>query len=276
MKTITKKYFSPGELAKLTGISKQLLLYYDNRKIFCPDFVDERGYRFYSMSSFFRLEIIVNLRKMNIPLDEIKQFMENRSVESLTEIYNFKLNECSQKIAALEEYKKQIETQLFNLTNTDNLRLEQIMLIERQIIEPELSNCIPLSLPVKDRIFLLAKYLKPHLRSSKNYSCKIGYCANVTEFLEQKVVDSYRVFLQDQITISHKEAKTSLYVKINYYRKHNLAPQKIKTMLKAFLQKNNLIPLGTVFVFPLNNGWIASDKEFHISTIYIPVEYKTN
>lgn len=29
MKNTEKNYFTPGELAKLTGISKQILLYYD-------------------------------------------------------------------------------------------------------------------------------------------------------------------------------------------------------------------------------------------------------
>ena len=44
------RYFTPGELAKLFGISKQLLLYYDKNDIFSPEFVDENGYRFYVLS----------------------------------------------------------------------------------------------------------------------------------------------------------------------------------------------------------------------------------
>ena len=34
MKNTVKDYFTPGELAKLTGISKQSLLYYDKNNIF--------------------------------------------------------------------------------------------------------------------------------------------------------------------------------------------------------------------------------------------------
>ena len=52
------RYFTPGELAKLLGISKQLLLYYDKNDIFSPEFVDENGYRFYVLSQYFTLQII--------------------------------------------------------------------------------------------------------------------------------------------------------------------------------------------------------------------------
>lgn len=41
MKNTVKDYFTPGELAKLTGISKQILLYYDKNNIFSPSFVDD-------------------------------------------------------------------------------------------------------------------------------------------------------------------------------------------------------------------------------------------
>lgn len=44
MKNTEKNYFTPGELAKLTGISKQILLYYDKNNIFSPSFVDDNGY----------------------------------------------------------------------------------------------------------------------------------------------------------------------------------------------------------------------------------------
>lgn len=54
------RYFTPGELAKLLGISKQLLLYYDKNDIFSPEFVDENGYRFYVLSQYFTLQIIIS------------------------------------------------------------------------------------------------------------------------------------------------------------------------------------------------------------------------
>ncbi len=97
------RYFTPAELAKLLGISKQLLLYYDKNDIFSPEFVDENGYRFYVLSQYFTLQIIISLRKLNVSLKEIKAYLKSKDINLLKEIYRNKQ----------QEYKKQIEELLY-------------------------------------------------------------------------------------------------------------------------------------------------------------------
>lgn len=75
--------FHPGELAKLFGVSKQLLLYYDKNDIFSPEFVDENGYRFYVLSQYFTLQIIISLRKLDVPLKEIKAYLKSKDINLL-------------------------------------------------------------------------------------------------------------------------------------------------------------------------------------------------
>ena len=71
--------FTAGELASLFGISKQALLYYDRTKLLCPDFISDNGYRYYSINQYLDLEIIVNLRSLNIPISDIKEYLEHRN-----------------------------------------------------------------------------------------------------------------------------------------------------------------------------------------------------
>lgn len=77
------RYFTPAELAKLFGISKQLLLYYDKNDIFSPEFVDENGYRFYVLSQYFTLQIIISLRKLDVSLKEIKAYLKSKDINLL-------------------------------------------------------------------------------------------------------------------------------------------------------------------------------------------------
>ena len=63
-----RKYFTAGELAAIFNISKQSLLYYDKVNLLSPDFVSENGYRNYSIQQFLDLEIIVNLRALDISI----------------------------------------------------------------------------------------------------------------------------------------------------------------------------------------------------------------
>ena len=81
-----KNYFTAGELASLYGIPKQTLLYYDKNELLIPAFVNKNGYRYYSVSQYLVLEIILNMRKLNISVHDIKLYLENRSDENFGKI----------------------------------------------------------------------------------------------------------------------------------------------------------------------------------------------
>ena len=66
-----RKYFTAGELAAIFNISKQSLLYYDKVNLLSPYIVSENGYRNYSIQQFLDLEIIVNLRALDISIANI-------------------------------------------------------------------------------------------------------------------------------------------------------------------------------------------------------------
>ena len=73
-------FFTAGELANLFNISKQTLLYYDKIKLLSPAYVDEKGYRHYSIQQYLDLEIIVNLRSFNISIVVIKEYLKQEGI----------------------------------------------------------------------------------------------------------------------------------------------------------------------------------------------------
>ena len=77
--TDKKDYYTAGELAKLFGIPKQTMFYYDKMGLLTPEFVAENGYRYYAMPQYLTLEIILFLRKLDISVPHIKEFLEHRS-----------------------------------------------------------------------------------------------------------------------------------------------------------------------------------------------------
>ena len=51
-----------GEMAKLVGISRQTLIYYDREGVFRPSQVDpDNGYRYYTADQLEALDTILNL-----------------------------------------------------------------------------------------------------------------------------------------------------------------------------------------------------------------------
>ena len=102
-------FFTAGELANLFNISKQTLLYYDKIKLLSPAYVDEKGYRHYSIQQYLDLEIIVNLRSFNISIVVIKDYLKQRSKDDFLKLVAIKKKECEEIIKENEAIIKSLE-----------------------------------------------------------------------------------------------------------------------------------------------------------------------
>ena len=68
--------FHTGEFARIVGVNKRTLHYYDEQGIFKPDHVAENGYRSYSFRQFYPFYLLRMLRGMGLEISEIKEYME--------------------------------------------------------------------------------------------------------------------------------------------------------------------------------------------------------
>ena len=59
-----KRYFTTGDFAKLCQVTKHTLFYYDEIKVFCPEYIDEKEYRFYSPNQIEIFSVIHILVKL--------------------------------------------------------------------------------------------------------------------------------------------------------------------------------------------------------------------
>lgn len=74
-----QQYFTTGQFAKLRGLNKRTLMYYDDIGLFKPAMIKENGYRYYTNHQNSLLDVILALRDMGTPLEEIKRLLQNRS-----------------------------------------------------------------------------------------------------------------------------------------------------------------------------------------------------
>ena len=80
-----EKYYSIGEVAKLTNVSIQTLRYYDQIDLFKPSHVDGKtNYRYYKDSQLYYLDLIKSLKHLGTSLDEIKAAQHFTPAELLT------------------------------------------------------------------------------------------------------------------------------------------------------------------------------------------------
>lgn len=108
-------YFTVGELAKFSNISKQTLIYYDREGVFSPSQVGgENGYRYYSADQIEVLDSILILKEIGLPLRAIKEFMSNRSSENAVNVMKKQQKQIEENMAHLklvsDRLQKKIKT----------------------------------------------------------------------------------------------------------------------------------------------------------------------
>lgn len=74
--------YPSGAFAKLTGVNKRTLHYYNDIGLFQPEYVAENGYHYYSCFQFAQLELIRTLRQVGLSIEEIREYVGGVSGES--------------------------------------------------------------------------------------------------------------------------------------------------------------------------------------------------
>jgi MerR family transcriptional regulator, thiopeptide resistance regulator len=104
-----------GKLAKMFGLSRTALLYYDEIGIFSPSGRGENGYRLYSENDIEKLKQIISLREAGVPLNEIFKCLVASEME-ISSLLLKRLDEINQEI---ENIKKQQDVIIKLLKSSD-------------------------------------------------------------------------------------------------------------------------------------------------------------
>ncbi|MBE6072493.1 MAG: MerR family transcriptional regulator [Clostridium butyricum] len=129
MSTNFKKYFTTGEFAKLFGVHKKTLFHYDSIGLFCPEKTLDNGYRYYSHNQIELFNVITQLKRLGMPLKDIKFFIDNRNPEMAIEFFKKEKIAIDKEIKNLQRLKKLMDTKI-NLTQlgidfTDDIKIEE-------------------------------------------------------------------------------------------------------------------------------------------------------
>lgn len=101
---MTGFFFKAGEFAALCGVKKDTLLHYDHIGILKPEKVnEENGYRYYSVKQFYTFDLISALKKLGMPLQEIKAYLDHRNPEDFLALLR-------EQLSVLEEERKRLES----------------------------------------------------------------------------------------------------------------------------------------------------------------------
>lgn len=105
-----------GEMAKLHNVSAQTLRYYDKIGLFTPEHIDkENNYRYYDINQFPILDCILFLKKLGIPLDEIKEYFHERDIDKMMSILKQQESMLKEEIEILSNHLNSIKSKIETL-----------------------------------------------------------------------------------------------------------------------------------------------------------------
>lgn len=110
LKKATHTHFTTGEFAKLCKVTKQTLFHYDQVGIFSPEIKGENDYRYYSYNQLEVFAVISMLKEMEMPLKDIKRYLDYRSPQALIHLLAEQEIEIEKKMEELEWLREFVKT----------------------------------------------------------------------------------------------------------------------------------------------------------------------
>ena len=94
-------FYKIGEIAALYGISTDILRYYEELGILVPRRAPN-GYRVYRTEDLWCLNVIRDLRELGFSMDQIRSYIENRSIGSTLELFQKEMHviDCKAQLPA--------------------------------------------------------------------------------------------------------------------------------------------------------------------------------
>jgi len=116
------------------GISRRTLSYYEEIGLIKSSRKDDYAYRVYEEPEIKRLQQIILLRKLQIPMKQIRDILKNQDAVAVIEIFKQNINELDEQITALSTVKSILARFVDELQEKADVRLKLDLLNDETML----------------------------------------------------------------------------------------------------------------------------------------------
>ncbi len=267
-----------GTIAKLFSVSVSILRHYEKIGLLIPAYIDkESNYRYYSLDQFEVLNTIRYLRGLDMSLDDIKEFLNNRDISFIEGKLKSQKEEVIKKRKELERIEKKIDNRLEQLEDALNSKLDVI-----EEIDSHKMNIVM----IKEKVELHAFVdMEKHIRKLDSFSTesniflgKVGVGVSKEQLQNNNFNEYDSVFLildkEDSSTSSIPLSKSKC-VRIRYCGTHLDARKYYKKLIEYIQKKHYEIINFSREISMIDYGFTSDESKFVIE-ISIPVKKMEN
>lgn len=174
MNRLGEEYITSGEFAKMSGVNKQTLLFYDKIRLFTPAFVDGQGYRYYTVSQMDNFFTILALKTIGMSLDEIKNYIDARTPETTLDLFQKYREKARVKIREMEILSREMKKRCELIEKAKEVSCGEIYIEhhEKQFIQS--GSYIPENATAMERYTSMKEVIKYRLENQLHCGHAIG------------------------------------------------------------------------------------------------------
>ncbi|PFD53317.1 MerR family transcriptional regulator [Bacillus cereus] len=275
---LLNKRFTIGEMAKMHNIAESTLRYYDEKGIFHPSIVDpQTNYRYYTIDQFSLLDTIKFLRQLNIPLKEIKKYIDERNPAYALNLLEKQQEMMLKKQREIEYALAKMEHRIHLIKEATKAKAEQMVI--KEIPQRKITAIAVAPNTTDDMFEYYIHSLQKNMRQMDDslFSGDIGVTV-AKKGLMQNEFQAYRsVFiLLDYMPFevqSSDEIKEGMFACVYHPGPYEETDETYKKLMKYIDQEGYEIS-GDAIEIALIDWSVTEDPEEQVTEIQIPIMKK--
>ena len=124
-----------SQMTKMFNVSTRMLRYYEQIGLLPSRRTDGYAYRMYDTQAVTRLQQILLLRKLRIPLKQISRIFDNPDVETMWEVFARGIQECTDEITALTIMRRMLEGFVSKLQANGGVPLQKVLFDDKIMLD---------------------------------------------------------------------------------------------------------------------------------------------
>ncbi|EXY08341.1 MULTISPECIES: MerR family transcriptional regulator [Bacillus cereus group] len=275
---LLNKRFTIGEMAKMHNIAESTLRYYDEKGIFHPSIVDpQTNYRYYTIDQFSLLDTIKFLRQLNIPLKEIKKYIDERNPAYALNLLEKQQEMMLKKQREIEYALAKMEHRIHLIKEATKAKAEQMVI--KEIPQRKITAIAVAPNTTDDMFEYYIHSLQKNMRQMDDslFSGDIGVTVAKKGLMQNEFQAYSSVFiLLDYMPFevqSSDEIKEGMFACVYHHGPYEETDETYKKLMKYIDQEGYEIS-GDAIEIALIDWSVTEEPEEQVTEIQIPIMKK--
>jgi DNA-binding transcriptional MerR regulator len=267
---------SIGKLAKIFGLTKEGLRFYERNNMIEPSRDDSNGYRFYSGFDVQKVAVIKKMKNLGFSLDEIKDLMAPIEMNSFGTFHKERLESLEKELKIQHVMIERLKHQQEIFDNLDNVK-EKPEVVETEGFYHLDFGSIETLINESELIDEVSKWFQHmHIVSASSILPKGAMMGEDVQCHKGLILSKDDAELLDiQLTEHMKELPRNKYVKVIAMAdlgKKELPYVQMLPSAKKYITDNDLTITGSAFTRVVTSFVNEEGNGVIISELYVPID----